>query len=154
MLPPTQGVHSWISSIDLASLYPSTIRSLNISPETIVGQFLENAEAFMQINNRSNQTLMMTYETGNMEELSASDWRQKLIDNNWCLSGYGTVFSMDKQGFVPALLTEWYNNRKAYKKKMFYAKDMAKKLTEEGGSKEEIIMLRQTFQAMLKSNQQ
>lgn len=32
------GVHQWIGSIDLASLYPSTIRMLNMSPETMIGQ--------------------------------------------------------------------------------------------------------------------
>lgn len=35
---PVVGVHEWISDTDLNSLYPSTIRCLNMSPETIVGQ--------------------------------------------------------------------------------------------------------------------
>lgn len=33
-----EGIYEWIGSIDLASLYPSTIRSLNMSPETMVAQ--------------------------------------------------------------------------------------------------------------------
>ena len=35
---PEKGVHDWIGSMDLNSLYPSLIRALNMSPETIVGQ--------------------------------------------------------------------------------------------------------------------
>ncbi len=35
---PVKGVHSWIGSIDLNSLYPSILRSCNMSTETIVGQ--------------------------------------------------------------------------------------------------------------------
>jgi len=32
------GLHKWIGSIDVSSMYPSDIRSLNMSPETIFGQ--------------------------------------------------------------------------------------------------------------------
>lgn len=35
---PVVGMHEWISDTDLNSLYPSTIRCLNMSPETIWGQ--------------------------------------------------------------------------------------------------------------------
>lgn len=35
---PKQGLHNWVGAIDINSLYPSTIRALNMSPETIVGQ--------------------------------------------------------------------------------------------------------------------
>lgn len=35
---PKKGMHEWVGSIDINSLYPSVIRSLNMSPETIVGQ--------------------------------------------------------------------------------------------------------------------
>jgi len=35
---PKKGLHKWIGSADLNSLYPSVIRACNMSPETIVGQ--------------------------------------------------------------------------------------------------------------------
>jgi DNA polymerase elongation subunit (family B) len=35
---PVRGLHEWIGSIDLNSLYPSILRSCNMSPECIVGQ--------------------------------------------------------------------------------------------------------------------
>ena len=35
---PIPGLYEWIFSFDMNSLYPTTIRSLNMSPETIVGQ--------------------------------------------------------------------------------------------------------------------
>jgi DNA polymerase elongation subunit (family B) len=37
---PKAGLHDWVGCVDLASLYPSTIRALNMSPETLVGQVL------------------------------------------------------------------------------------------------------------------
>ena len=38
VMSPKKGLHEWIGSIDINSLYPSTIRALNMAPETIVGQ--------------------------------------------------------------------------------------------------------------------
>jgi DNA polymerase elongation subunit (family B) len=35
---PVKGFHEWIGAVDINSLYPSTIRALNMGPETIVGQ--------------------------------------------------------------------------------------------------------------------
>ncbi len=35
VLDPIKGLHEWVISLDLTSLYPSIIRSLNMSPETI-----------------------------------------------------------------------------------------------------------------------
>jgi len=43
---PKKGLHKWIGSMDLNSLYPSVIRALNMAPETIVGQIRpETSEA-------------------------------------------------------------------------------------------------------------
>jgi DNA polymerase elongation subunit (family B) len=36
---PKKGVHKWVGSVDINSLYPSVIRALNMAPETIIGQF-------------------------------------------------------------------------------------------------------------------
>ena len=35
---PKKGLHKWVGSVDLNSLYPSAIQALNMAPETIVGQ--------------------------------------------------------------------------------------------------------------------
>jgi DNA polymerase elongation subunit (family B) len=35
---PKVGIHKWVGSVDINSLYPSVIRALNMAPETIVGQ--------------------------------------------------------------------------------------------------------------------
>ena len=35
---PKKGLHKWVGSTDLNSLYPSVIRAFNMSPETLVGQ--------------------------------------------------------------------------------------------------------------------
>jgi DNA polymerase elongation subunit (family B) len=40
VLDPLAGLWEWLGSVDINSLYPSVIRSLNISPEMIIGQFI------------------------------------------------------------------------------------------------------------------
>ena len=45
---PKKGLHKWIGSMDLNSLYPSVIRALNMDPATIVGQLRpELTQAFI-----------------------------------------------------------------------------------------------------------
>jgi len=50
VLTPNVGLHEWIGSVDINSLYPSVIRSLNLSPEKVIGQFKtdETIERLMQ----------------------------------------------------------------------------------------------------------
>ena len=38
---PKTGIQRWVSGIDINSLYPSVIRALNMSPETIIVAQLE-----------------------------------------------------------------------------------------------------------------
>ena len=35
---PKAGLQKWVAGIDINSLYPSVIRAMNMSPETIAGQ--------------------------------------------------------------------------------------------------------------------
>lgn len=44
---PKHGRHKWVGAIDINSLYPSAIRALNMSPETIVGQLRPDHTADM-----------------------------------------------------------------------------------------------------------
>ena len=39
---PKKGLHDWIGSMDINSLYPSAIRALNMGPETIIGQLRQD----------------------------------------------------------------------------------------------------------------
>lgn len=40
VMDPYPGLHEWLGSVDINSLYPSVIRALNISPEMIIGTFI------------------------------------------------------------------------------------------------------------------
>jgi DNA polymerase elongation subunit (family B) len=117
VLFPQIGLHEWVGSIDINSLYPSAIRSLNISPETLRGQFKSDVKDFIEIAAGSFKLCTMVLEHDKSElTMPASEWRDWLAERNWAISGYGTVFDQTKQGFIPGLLANWYDLRKKYQK--------------------------------------
>jgi DNA polymerase elongation subunit (family B) len=116
VLLPQIGEHSMIGAIDINSLYPAAIRSNNISPETIIGQFVEKELAFEEIKARSFRQLTLEMDSGERLTAGADEWREALLAKKWSVSGYGTVFSQQKQGIMPAILEYWYSMRKRYQK--------------------------------------
>lgn len=123
VLKPKAGYQRMIAAIDVKSLYPHCICSINISPETLVGQFNGMVQDFEEISHNSDAPLTFLKEDGTREIKSASTWKQILKDNNWAVSGYGTVFSQEKQGIIPSILAEWYSQRNKYKKLCSKAKE-------------------------------
>lgn len=117
VLLPQIGMHKYIGSIDITSLYPSGIRSLNISPEKIIGQFTLNADAQVAIMFAMDKTLLLEYNDGTTESHTGAEWQEILISKRWAVSGYGTVFNQDEPGIIPSVLTDWFATRKAYQAK-------------------------------------
>lgn len=116
VLEPKAGMHDMIGSIDINSLYPSAIRSVNISPEMLLGQFIECVQAFEHILRGSDALLTIQMEgTGESITKKASEWRRWLIEHQYAISGYGTVFDQSRgQGVLPSILSDWFARRKYY----------------------------------------
>jgi DNA polymerase elongation subunit (family B) len=127
VLIPRVGLHSLIGSVDINSLYPSAIRSINISPETLIGQFPDNVRAAEEIAKGSMVSLMFEYDDGRTETHNADDWRIVLRKSKWAISGYGTVFDQETKGIIPAILENWYTTRKEYQKLKSQALDAGDK---------------------------
>lgn len=123
VLLPQVGMHEWIGAIDINSLYISAMRSNNISPETIIGQFIENEKAFEEIKKRSFAELTLELDSGEAATATADEWYGILINKHYCISGYGTVFSLEKQGIMPSILGDWHATRKKYQKMLVEAKE-------------------------------
>ena len=149
---PKKGVHKWIGSMDLNSLYPSVIRSLNMAPETIIGQIrpdltdemlhnsielekksfagawegkfgTEEYNAIME--KRKDISLTLDLESGESHVLSGAEIYKLIYDSNnpWMLSANGTIFTYEKEGIVPGLLKRWYAERKELQGQLKKAKD-------------------------------
>ena len=143
---PKKGLHDWIGSIDLNSLYPSVIRALNMTPETIVGQLrplltehalktkILDGKTFAdawegEFGSKEYQAVMnmepgteitIDWEAGDSDTCSAADvWRLIFDSNNpWILSANGTILTYEKKGIIPGLLERWYAERKELQAKM------------------------------------
>lgn len=117
VLIPTPDAYGWVSSIDLASLYPSVIRSINISPETHVLQCKNDRDDFTKIVEQSEEEITMTHiESGDQISMPAFEVYDLLREMNYTISAYGSIFS-DEIGLIPEILGIWYSQRKALKKK-------------------------------------
>ena len=138
---PKKGVHKWIASMDLNSLYPSVIRALNMAPETIIGQLrLEMTDAVIHeamtlqkksfagawegrfgteeyeavMAKRRDVVITIDFEDGKSETMSGAEIHKLIFDSGmpWMLSANGTIFTTEYEGVIPGLLKRWYAERK------------------------------------------
>ena len=106
------GMHENVLATDINSLYPSAIMSVNISPDTLIGQFTDHEADVERIAAGTTEPCTFRDETtGEYITESAATWRQFLTQNNMTISGYGTVFTMDKRGIIPSILDRWFTQR-------------------------------------------
>jgi DNA polymerase elongation subunit (family B) len=119
VLFPQVGMHEWIGSIDLSSLYPSAIRAINISPETHIGNFTGLVKDWEAISERRpNTELTVEYLDGSIETRTVEEWVDYCIEQQWAISGFGVIFSQKVPGVIPQILATWYTQRKEYQKLM------------------------------------
>ena len=95
---PQVGMHDWICSFDLNSLYPSIIMQYNMSPETI----------------------LLDDEPGvNVESVLKGQVQNNVPDT--ALAVNGTRFSTKKLGVLPSIIQEIYTERVGHKQKQIKA---------------------------------
>ena len=114
---PIPGLYDWVYSLDLQSLYPSIIMSLNISPETKIG-FVRNWN--MEQHFRKEITAYVVEEKGvdTSVEMEYDTFMGFLTDNNLTVSSNGVLYTNDKKGIIPEVLDTWFNQRVEFKNLM------------------------------------
>ena len=143
---PRKGLHDWIGSVDINSLYPSAIRALNMGNEAIVGQLrpVMTDRYIREKMNKGNSFASaweglfgsLEYEAVMKQEVGTEitiDWNQggedtysaaqvwKMIfdsNNPWMLTANGTIFTHETEAVVPGLLKRWYAERKEMQAKL------------------------------------
>ena len=165
---PKKGLHKWIGSMDLNSLYPSVIRALNMAPETVVGQirpeisdarvhedmFLkkksfagswegrfatEEYDAVME--QRKDISLTVDFENGQSKIMSGAEIFKLIFDSNnpWMISANGTIFTTEFEGVIPGILKRWYSERKDLQKNLKKAKDAGNAIEVEYWDKRQLV---------------
>ena len=139
VLTPKIGLHEWIGSVDINSLYPSTIRALNISPEKIIGQFTAGEEDWKGIMEEDDKSHLLVFENGEEYSKTGKEWNEFLKSASAAISAYGTVFDQaNGVGIVPNMLGSWYAERKKMQKLKKEWGNKVDALKKAGASKEEI----------------
>lgn len=92
---PRVGMHPWIVSFDLNSLYPHLMLQYNMSPETYMPDTRQYVTQKMIIDGDYHNT-----------------------NKNYSVCANGVCFTNEKLGIIPEIIQEYYGNRSVIKKEM------------------------------------
>ncbi len=164
---PKKGLHDYIGSMDINSLYPSVIRALNMGPETIIGQLRqEYTKAYIEgeiakgksfaaawegrfgtieyehvMSQNRTTDIIIDWENGETSIMSGAQIYELIFDSNqpWMLSANGTIFTHEHEGIIPGLLKRWYAERKEMQAKLKEAIKAENKIEEEYWDKRQLV---------------
>lgn len=159
---PILGLIEMLGCADFNSLYPTVLRTLGMSTETIMGQvrqtytnaYLEAriieqknaytgkkfvpdwtaawhglfaAVEFTMIRERTQDILDIDLEDGTSFKATAAEMYDAIYgpDSTIVISANGTLFDRTKDGAIPAILTQWYSERKSQQKMVIDYKHLA-----------------------------
>jgi DNA polymerase elongation subunit (family B) len=110
---PIVGKYDWIYDLDLTSLYPSIIMTLNISPETKVGKIAGwDPESWVRGEDRQytivGKTKEFTYNRTELEEV--------IRDNQLGVAANGVLYTQKKPGIIADILDTWFKQRVEFRK--------------------------------------
>ena len=148
---PVPGRYEWVFDLDLTSMYPNIIISLNLSPETKVAvinkieydqQYLseridELKEDYdnlsdsgkkditfeqyceQRVNNYNArmfvQNKITNYHIGN-GVYTNDEFKELITNSKLSIAGNGVLCNTEKQGVIPEILIQWFNERKDLRK--------------------------------------
>jgi len=113
---PITGMHNWIVSFDINSLYPHLIMQYNISPEKIIGV----EPSGISVDKLLDHATPLTH----------------LKAEGACITPNGAKFKIDSPGFLPRLMESMYNDRVKFKTLAFQAKQEYQKTKDPATAKE------------------
>ena len=90
------GMHDWVVSFDLNSLYPNLIVQYNMSPETLVDG-ISHSGVDHYLNNPA-------------------------VQSDYAIAANGSMYRKDKRGVIPSIIIDYYDERTSVKKMMLAAK--------------------------------
>ena len=115
--PPVPGLYDWVYSLDLQSLYPSIIMSLNISPETKRG-FITNWDVEKHSKGEIDTYFIREKDTDTIVKLPRENFIQFMENANLYVSSNGVMYDSSKTGIIPEVLDKWFAERVEFKNLM------------------------------------
>jgi DNA polymerase elongation subunit (family B) len=144
---PIPGLYQDLITYDANSLYPNTIITLNISPETKLGKVIDSDDKSVNISFTNGKNI--TFTKDNFEKF--------LTEQQISLTKANILYTQKNKGVVPTLIDKLYQERVAAKKKMLDSEKKLKKCKDENQIKtlkEEVIdndTLQNVYKTLLNS---
>ena len=117
---PEKGIQKAIVSFDVNSLYPNTIITLNISPETKIGKIVTGEFGVTP-------ELTVKLVNGKSHTLTTETLKSFLQKENVSISKAGVLYSQKAKGVIPNLIDQIYKERVDTKNQLLALKKTGKK---------------------------
>lgn len=114
-----------IVSFDANSLYPSTIITLNISPETKIAKIMKDENDMLHL---------YFFRSKNTKTLPKNRLREFLTKGNYSISASGVIFNQNEKGVAAEFCDELYSKRKKVRKEVEVLKEQVTKVDENSDS--------------------
>jgi DNA polymerase elongation subunit (family B) len=118
---PVPGLYEDLVTYDANSLYPNTIITLNISPETKIGKIISREDNKVEVLFTNQQTMAFSEEK----------FQKFIIDQQLSVTKANILYTQKTKGIVPKLIDKLYTERIAAKGKMLDAEKKLKKSKDE-----------------------
>ena len=141
---PERGLKEAIVSFDVNSLYPNTIITLNISPETKLGKIVTGDVT-------TDKEIQIKLVNGELFTVTVDKLKKFLKDENVALSKAGVLYSQKFKGVCPNLINSIYDERVYARKKMLELKKTKNKDKDTQASIQYFDTLQYTLKILLNS---
>lgn len=125
---PLEGFQSNVVSFDANSLYPNIMISLNLSPETKVGNIIDADDNHVTIKHVNGQEFKLTLDK----------FAQFVEQEKIAVTKAKVLFSQKVKGILPEIVDDYYKERVAVRKEMM---DLKKKKSKTAATQDKIIQL-------------
>ena len=123
---PNAGLYNYLFDLDLASLYPSIIITINIGKETMVGRIIDaddrnNRLGLKNLKERDPEdiiTIEDAEDRNNRKPIKIGKFVKLIEDLDLSISANGVFFRKDRESVLSTILKKWINERVYYKKEM------------------------------------
>ena len=123
---PIVGMHEWVVSFDLNSLYPHLIMQYNISPETLVDRGDAPDDLVESLHLGPGQTI------ANIREVINKSFDTKLLSEyDLTVAPNYQFFDTSRKGFLAEMMDDLYKQRSEYKRMMIDAQKKREQLNDD-----------------------
>jgi DNA polymerase elongation subunit (family B) len=121
---PKAGIYNYVFDLDLTSLYPSIIMTVNIGKETMVGRIIDaddrnNRLGLNDLKSRDYaEELIIENLKRSRNKITVGKLIKTIENNDLSISANGVMFATNRESVLSTILKKWFDERVKYKNAM------------------------------------